>query len=611
MPPPPGSGALPPPPGFRGGPGQPPLPPAPPAGGGGDGGSFWSRKVAKLPVAAWIGVAVVAAAAIGGAVLVGGGDDDGPGRLAIDPDAVTTATVAPAPTTVAVPGTTAAAPETTRPDTAPDDTTPDTTEPEQPEIGDGSSPDSPFALGETVSYNDGFSADEWDVRIDGLVEVPLYWDDDEGERCFVVVGTLTPTTTDKFVADAFGTPPITLFLDDAAAELGSLSCAVEDIAEMGYRSPYEANVTAGTEVAFYQEFSLPEDAGDPQAIAVATDFEEFVFFDATPLPEVPEFEIGAVGPLTAEVAPLAEGSPASFEFTYESSGDTWSGTIAGLVEVPTDEGLAGRCFAVLGTLTPGTIAEGIVSSPYTAPPLALMADGRLVDDYYGCTDDVPAEAGYRWWNELEVTAGTSKAVFATLIVPEPFPAELQAIVVGESWAETPAHLYQPLVLGSVPPVTPTPGVAAGVATTPVGTPVTYTSDWDEATWNVAVHGLLATAARFPDDSPGRCVLALADATLTAGDDEHTPPELFLIVDGQLIGEDFECDDTPAADAGYVSTYQPSLRQGGTASVYAAFRIPPDVTVEPEAIVVGRSGDGAQQYVAPTVIAQAPPAAPTG
>jgi hypothetical protein len=462
----------------------------------------------------------------------------------------------------------------------------------------------------TFQYADGFGS-EWTGSIGGVVEVPPLWEDESAAiRCFAVIGTLTPTAFGGVVSDSWSTPYLTLFVDGDEAELSNAVCATDELAASGYRSMFEANVTLGTDFAFFTEFSLPESAGDPQAVAVSTGpgthgDAEWLFFDATLLAAPAPVTLGAVGPLAVDAAPISDGAPGAFTHTDDYTGDAWSGSILGLVEVPTDPAAAlpGRCFAVIGTLTADAAGSGVFTSPYSAPTVSLIADGRLVADYYGCSTSEAEAAGYRWFNDAEITPGTSISVYATLVVPLPLPGQLQAIVVGDPWGEAPAVLA-PHELGGFAPVTVTPGPPPGGDLTPAGTPFSVVRDADDANWDAIVHGYVPTAPGT-GDQPGDCVVVYASFTLGAGSSEPVPPEVFLIAGGRLLPEDFDCDTDAARDAGYVEQWSQVGRIGQTVHVYAGFRIAPELG-PPQAVVVGRGGLGEQMVVAPTELDAIPP-----
>lgn len=577
---------------------------------------WWRRRTAGLPVGAWVAVGIVAVLAIVVTAIALSGDAAAP-RLAVDvppagavttprptgpdpsaPPVTPTASPpdhSPAPTSSPARGSTAA-PSSTAPATPPDD--PD---------GAGQAPESPLPAGDPERsrfvYVDASDV-TWTGTIDGVVEVPLYWEEDTGERCFVVLGTITPTGVPGLVSEAWSTPYVTVFIDGEEAEFGDLPCATEEIAAGGHGSLFDANVTAGTEYAFYVDFSLPEDAGQPQAVAVGDGIDAWTFFDATVLDEVPAYRRGPVGPLPVEPLPITDDQPGAFAHTDELIGDAWSGTIAGLVEIPLDEYAEqdGTCYAVLATVTADAVGAGAVTTAYAAPRTGLIAGGRLIDDFSGCSYGAPEDAGYLWFNDAEVTPGTQVSVYRTLFVPEEFAGDLQAIVVGDPWGAP--TVLAPHVLGGFPPVDIVPGPPPAGDLAAAGTAFEQVDDYSGTTWTVTVHGHLTNRGASGD----QCVTVLVSATLTGGDVGEHPPLIGLIVGGRVVSEDFVCEDPAVREAGYVESTRPRAI-GDTVHLYAPFRVP-DQLGDPQAIVVG-SGDEppGQVLVAPSALSAVPPVVP--
>lgn len=568
--------------------------------------SWWRRRAAGLPVGAWVGVALVAVAAIVAVALVAGGGDEP--KLAIDVTGLTT--LAPAPTTTAAaaeppartnPATTpaTAVPATSGPATSVAATTPDSGPPASVVIGDGTKPDEPLPAGDASSafrYDDTFGS-VWAGTITGVVETPLYWDDDEGERCFVVLGTLTPEQFDGLVSDSWSTPYLTLFVGGDEAELGELMCDTAALADAGYRSLYDTSATVGTEVAFYAEFSLADSLGVPQAVAVGQGGDEWLFFDATLLDDVPAPVPGPVGELTVDPVAIGDGAPGPFAATDEYTGDVWSGTVVGLVETPLDEFAEepGRCYTVLATATADVAGSGFTTSPYAAPPIGLIADGRLLDDAYGCAAAEVEEAGYAWFNDSEVTGGTTLQVYGQVLIPAPLPGDLQAIVVGDPWGEAPTVL-DPFVLPDIPPATVTPGPPPATELAPAGMPVTVVQEYEETTWEVVVHGYVVT---------GDCVVVYATSTLTDGGQDEIPPEVYVIAGGRVVYESYDCDTSAATGAGYVEQWGEVPGPGAQLHTFAAFRVAPEFGPL-QATVVGHALNTDPVAVQPAQISAPPP-----
>lgn len=600
LPPPPAPGGWAPPPAAPA-PAAPPAAPAPmtpPPPLGPPPEPWWRRRVAALPVVAWIAIVAVAAAAVVVGVVVSGGDDP---SLAIDV-APSTTIAAPAPRPTVVPATAPTTVAASSPATAPGSTSvsaPSTTDAGDADSALGATPDAPLPAGDPAArfeYADGFGA-EWSGTVLGVVETPL-WGEDDSERCFVVVGTLVPEAATGLLSDGWTAPAVTLFVDGDEADSGSAACMTEELELAGYRSLYTSYATVGTELYFYAEFSLPRAAGTPQAIAVSSsEGYRWRFFEAAVLPGVPPVTISTVGQLTATPAPVGAGSPGTFRYTDEYTADAWSGTIDGLVEIDVDPSYdrPGRCYAVVGTLTAETAPSGLTTTPYAAPPIRLIADGRLLDEFYGCATDAPVAAGYTWFNETEVTAGTTLAAYTTVLVPDPYPGELQAVVVGDPWGDA-LTLISPFALDGFPTVATEPGPPPAAALVAAGAPVTVTDDYAEATWDVVVHGYTVQ---------GDCVVVYARATLTAGEAGQTPPYLSMIAGGRAVAEDYVCDTAAATEAGYVEQWETASGVGQAVDVYIPFGVPPALGA-PQAVVVGGPGVAEPIGVAPVELPGVPP-----
>ena len=58
-------------------------------------------------------------------------------------------------------------------------------------------------------------------------------------------------------------------------------------------------------------------------------------------------------------------------------------------------------------MTPVSLPDGdIVSNPFDAPGISVIANGRVQDEWGSCNTDALENAGYGWRLDLEVTAGT-------------------------------------------------------------------------------------------------------------------------------------------------------------------------------------------------------------
>lgn len=560
----------------------------------------------------WLAIAVVAIVGIVAAVLAT--RDDEPGRVAIDVDVLST-TIAPtvttaaptpstsatqAPVTTAAPTTEPSPNSSTAPTTTPDSTA-GTSPTTRPAAGDGTTPDGPLPTGtpESVFTYEGFES-EWAGQVLGVFPLPT-WDPEDGTEydCYVIVGTLRPTAITGVVSDAFEAPYVEALVGDEPAR-EDVTCDTEPVTQLGYRSVYEAEATAGTDVAFYTQFTVPK--GDLPSVVRVGDDRSFTYFDATPGDDMPEPPAGEVGPLAVEPMPIGPDTPGTFTYRASYLDDEWSGSVTGLVELPVDEyaGRPGTCLGLLFEVTPDVLGEGIVSAGYTTPPVGVIAGGLLVDDHFGCDTTSLDDAGYRWITDAQVTPGTRVAAYTTVFLADPSPGEAVAIVVGDSWGESEVAVFEPLLLDEAPPAPVVPGEPAGVETVPVGTAVETTHDWDDSDWEITLHGLVPTGATsFADE--GACVTLVADVTKVAGEDDTAAPYPYLLVGGYLLDDTYQCDVVAVEEAGYVQWFQGTAGEGETAHVYAQFLIPAGLTGEPELIMLGDPTGASGVYVAATAI----------
>lgn len=567
-------------------------------------------RVAGLPLLAWVAIGVAAVVGIVVAFVLTGGDDD---RVAVDLPPATSAgvpaTSAPAATTAPTTAVATTAPATTV--TEPVATTAAPTTAPAVAHGDGSTPDAPLPVGvaESTFVFEGLEG-AGEGTVIGVFEVPTWEpDQDDDYTCYVVVGTLRPTQITGVVSDRYDLPLIDLLVDGERSEYDMAACDTSSVSGLGYRAMFDTQATVGTDVPFYIEYTFPEGVR-PDVVAVSNySGEGTVYFDATPGRDVPTPPAGEVGPLTVEPIAVAAGAPARATYASEYSDDVWSVAVLGVVDAELDEYLSedGTCVIVLLEYTPDRIDAGIVSQGFTAPEVGVVADGRLVDDTYGCDDTAVSEAGYVWLSDAEATPGTTVPVYVPVFIAAPQPGDVMAIVVGDIWGGA-ADVFAPFVFADVPPATDAPGVPSGVTTSPVGEPVTADHEYDGSTWELTVHGLVVAEPVLDDD--GVCRIVLVEATKTAagpdGDVETAAPYPYLLADGRLVHDNYLCDTDAVEAAGYASWFDGMVAEGASAWVYAEFHLTPEQAEAIELIVLGDPGADTAVTFAPTVIDTPPP-----
>ena len=258
---------------------------------------------------------------------------------------------------------------------------------------------------------------------------------------------------------SFRTPPLYGAVDGTSAETGFGSCDTTGLEAAGFGWTYDIATTIGTTYLFYEPFFVEGAGATLDAVVVGDVYfgEDLMFFAPTVSASLPTIE-AQVGPSIADgqtLAPVGDPAASTFEFASEySPDDQWTGTIAGLVELPVSSfaEVPGRCYALLGTLTPTAIAEGDLSSPYTTPDLELIGDGHeLADGYMNCDDSALEPAGYGYYLDAEVPVGTAFAFWVSYFVPTTAEPRLEAIVVGPDTSDDHV-LFTPTVLPSMPPV---------------------------------------------------------------------------------------------------------------------------------------------------------------
>ena len=144
---------------------------------------------------------------------------------------------------------------------------------ENPDDGDGDGDDEreeptekpkntgPFPMTESWVYDTSYYGEDgtvWEGQFDGIAEVPLHEYEDQEGRCFVILGSMSPTRIfeDQVATSSSDIPYIEVLADGQIIEEYGW-CDVEAVEAAGYKSIYEAQVTVGTEFKFYHEVFLP------------------------------------------------------------------------------------------------------------------------------------------------------------------------------------------------------------------------------------------------------------------------------------------------------------------------------------------------------------------
>lgn len=565
--------------------------------------SFFTRKVAKLPIVGWIAIALVAVVGVVVAIAVVGGDDED--KLAIDIVIPTTNQAPPtSPTTLAPSTTVDIVPVTTAPTTA-TTAVPATSAPAE---GDGSSEDSAILLGDPSTsqfvYQSPYSDAAWAGSVVAISEATAY-DPDDGQ-CLVVFATLTPTAVTGLVSYGYDAPPMSLIVDGEELEQAYGSCDSEDIESAGWGSFFEASGTVGTEFPVHNQFQVPDSTDLDNLLLVVGDEETGRTYFRGGVSGTPQPEPKPGAPLGVSLTAAGDGAVYEYEDPFSSS--KWNFTFDGLVEQQADSfnDVPGVCLAAVGTASPLNV-NGVVSSGFDAPRIGVVADGRYLEGGFGdCEDTDGALVGRVDLFDAAVTVGTQMQYYSEVFVPERFAGSIEAVLVGDSGFGGPVYPFSPTVV-SPPAVVPTPGNPVGGDQLPVGTLVSTGDDGLGNEWDIVVRGLI----ELPPTEEGRCFAVIGIGTPTASDEPtaagYTVPTMSIVIDGRQIRETFSsCDLSAVESAGYVDYFDVDVPIGTPYAFSVSFVVPPSITAAPEVILVGDGAFAVPPLVVATILPEIPP-----
>ncbi|PKQ27001.1 MAG: hypothetical protein CVT64_00690 [Actinobacteria bacterium HGW-Actinobacteria-4] len=164
------------------------------------------------------------------------------------------------------------------------------------------------------------------------------------------------------------------------------------------------------------------------------------------------FDLDADGPESAGLTVHEVGETWVWDSSWSGQqGTVWDITIHGLVELPFVEWSPtedGRCYAIVGTMTPTAIEGGALETSLLDVPLAgLYVDDVLVEDFGYCELDSLAAAGYESIYAAAVPLGSEYPFFVTKLVPDSYglSGDIQFIWVG-GYQDTRAGLVEPVFI---------------------------------------------------------------------------------------------------------------------------------------------------------------------
>ena len=251
----------------------------------------------------------------------------------------------------------------------------------------------------------------------------------------------------------------------------------------------------------------------------------------------------------------------AFIFEHEA-GDTWTGEIFGVVdaEVSSFANVTGRCFLVLGVLTPGEISNGSpISNPFTIPQMGVTVGGTYFEDGVECNSLDAEDRGYDWVLEAYATAGTDIPFYAEIFLPDNVRGQIDAFIVGDpETARGTLSLPAPsLSILFSPASILSDGLRVGLSL-PDGPPLGLNAGFthDDGAGNAWEGRVVAieTADVAPNvNFPGRCFLVIGELfpTAIAGGqvaDPFTSPDVGLVANGRYARDAGGVCDTSGAEA---------------------------------------------------------------
>lgn len=192
----------------------------------------------------------------------------------------------------------AVAATTTSADASPEATTGATTDPTTSDAeptddaagsgGAGTASD-PLAIDVPWTYDTswfGEDATKWEGSFEGLVTLPVdEFDDDEGARCFAIVGTMAPTAIadGAFTNNVFDTPDFQVVVGGSVQDDFGF-CDYDALEAAGYGQVLDAEVSVGTQYKFFDVVYLPSTVqGDVELIVLGSASDEgALFYEPTP-----------------------------------------------------------------------------------------------------------------------------------------------------------------------------------------------------------------------------------------------------------------------------------------------------------------------------------------
>ncbi len=127
----------------------------------------------------------------------------------------------------------------------------------------------------------GEDATQWEGSFEGLMTLPVdEYDDDQGARCFAIVGTMSPTVIadGAFTNNVFDTPDFQVVVGGSVQDDFGF-CDHEALDAAGYGQVLDAEVSVGTQYKFFDVVYLPSTVtGDVELIVLGQASDENALF---------------------------------------------------------------------------------------------------------------------------------------------------------------------------------------------------------------------------------------------------------------------------------------------------------------------------------------------
>ena len=370
-----------------------------------------------------------------------------------------------------------------------------------------------------------------------------------------------------------------------------LSCSEEDF---GVAEPEPEPTTPAPEPEPEPEPAAPE----PEPAAPAPESEI----------EVPaEEEPPAIAPPTLELPPADQQSILESGFILDGeNGTEWEGRLYGIVPVGLSafSGREGRCFLILGELTPRVISSGIVSRGFEAPTFGAVAGEEFIGSGSSCDTSTAERLGYDDVFGAEAFPGTTVPVYRQIFVPSSNTASITSLVVRGPLATSsisgPARNLSAVPAPSDLTVsTPPAALEIGVDRVPFDT-------FEGAEWEVNLLEVLETTVDPRVDRAGRCFLVLGELTATVVNGTvnsgFETPRISGIVDGRHVDDVTSCNTAAARARGFRAITSAEVGLGQTFRFYSAIFVSESRTGALDQIIVGRPTLDGHLFDVPAVAA---------